>query len=169
MNTSEVLNMIQVLKDTGYRHIDVVHEGSHIILSNAEMLSQTAQSSGMPMSSAPTSTVATPAMPQTPQSVKVESLDSAINVVEDAQASEPIQGGHLVESPIVGTYYNAPSPEADPYVCVGSKVKKGDVLCIIEAMKLMNEIEADQEGEIVEILVENEQGVEYGQPLFRIV
>jgi len=89
--------------------------------------------------------------------------------VEDEQASKPIQGGHLVESPIVGTYYNAPSPEADPYVCVGSKVKKGDVLCIIEAMKLMNEIEADQEGEIVEILVENEQGVEYGQPLFRIV
>lgn len=74
-----------------------------------------------------------------------------------------------MESPIVGTYYEAATPDADPFVSVGSKVKKGDTLCIIEAMKLMNEIEADADGEIAEILVKNEEGVEYGQPLFRIV
>lgn len=76
--------------------------------------------------------------------------------------------GTLITSPIVGTFYLSPSPDAKQYVKVGSKVKKGDTLCIIEAMKLMNEIEAEMDGEVVEILVNNEQMVEYGQPLFRI-
>ncbi|MGB9715614.1 MAG: acetyl-CoA carboxylase biotin carboxyl carrier protein [Thermodesulfovibrionales bacterium] len=73
-----------------------------------------------------------------------------------------------VTSPIVGTFYRAPSPEADPFVEVGSKVKKGQVLCIIEAMKLMNEIESDVDGIVIKILVENGQPVEYGEPLFLI-
>jgi len=75
---------------------------------------------------------------------------------------------HLLKSPIVGTYYGAPSPDSDPYVQVGSRVKKGQVLCIIEAMKLMNEIESDVNGEIVEIHPRNAQPVEFGEPLFRI-
>ena len=74
----------------------------------------------------------------------------------------------VVKSPIVGTFYRAPSPESPPYVEVGSHVKKGDTLCIIEAMKIMNEIEADTEGKVVKILVENGQPVEFGQPLFLI-
>ena len=69
---------------------------------------------------------------------------------------------------MVGVFYQAPSPEADPYVHVGSKVKKGDVLCVIEAMKLLNEITADTDGEIVDVCVENGQLVEYGQVLFKI-
>ena len=73
-----------------------------------------------------------------------------------------------VKSPMVGVFYQAPSPEADPYVRVGSKVKKGDVLCVIEAMKLLNEITADTDGEIVDVCVENGQLVEYGQVLFKI-
>ena len=75
---------------------------------------------------------------------------------------------HVVESPMVGTFYRAPAPEAPAFVEVGSVVRKGQVLCIIEAMKLMNEIEADEPGKITEILVENGQPVEFGQPLFRI-
>ena len=75
----------------------------------------------------------------------------------------------LVRAPIVGTYYAAPSPEADPFVKVGTKVNVGDVLCIIEAMKLMNEIEAEVSGTITEILVENGTPVEYDSPLFKIV
>lgn len=74
----------------------------------------------------------------------------------------------LVTSPIVGTFYSASGPGSAPFVSTGSKVKKGDVLCIIEAMKLMNEIESEYDGEIEEILVQNEQMIEYGQPLFRI-
>ncbi|MBP0591877.1 acetyl-CoA carboxylase biotin carboxyl carrier protein [Paraburkholderia sp. LEh10] len=76
--------------------------------------------------------------------------------------------GHVVTSPMVGTFYRAPSPGADPFVQVGDSVKEGQTICIIEAMKLLNEIESDQAGVIKEILVENGQAVEYGQPLFVI-
>ena len=76
--------------------------------------------------------------------------------------------GNRVLSPMVGTFYAAPSPEKPPFVKVGDKVKKGQTLCIIEAMKLMNEIESDYDGEVVKILVNNEQMVEFGQPLFII-
>jgi acetyl-CoA carboxylase biotin carboxyl carrier protein len=73
-----------------------------------------------------------------------------------------------VTSPIVGTFYRASSPEADPFVEVGAKVKKGQVLCIVEAMKLMNEIESEVDGVVIKILVDNGQPVEYGEPLFLI-
>ena len=76
--------------------------------------------------------------------------------------------GHALTSPMVGTFYRSSSPEADPYVDVGSSVKKGDTLCIIEAMKLLNEIEADRDGIIKKIMVENAQPVEFGEPLFII-
>ena len=77
-------------------------------------------------------------------------------------------GGQLIESPMVGTFYAASSPEAPPFVEVGDRVKKGQVVCIIEAMKLMNEIECEYEGVVAERFVENAEGVEFGQPLFRI-
>ena len=76
--------------------------------------------------------------------------------------------GNVVESPLVGTFYAAPAEDAEPFVTVGSTVKKGQTLAIVEAMKLMNEIESEYDGTITEILVENGQPVEYGQPLFRI-
>ena len=76
--------------------------------------------------------------------------------------------GKLVESPLVGTFYAAPSEDAAPFVTVGDTVKKGQTLAIIEAMKLMNEIESEYDGKVIEILVENGKPVEYGQPLFRI-
>jgi acetyl-CoA carboxylase biotin carboxyl carrier protein len=74
----------------------------------------------------------------------------------------------VVKSPLVGTFYTAPSEDADPFVQVGDQVKSGQTLAIVEAMKLMNEIESEYTGEIKEVLVENGQMVEYGQPLFRI-
>lgn len=80
----------------------------------------------------------------------------------------PEAGSHIVKSPIVGTFYDAPSPDADPFVKVGERVSKGQVLCIVEAMKLMNEIESDFAGEIVKVYVQTGQPVEYGQPLFAI-
>lgn len=85
-----------------------------------------------------------------------------------APAAKPEPDHHVVTSPFVGTFYGSPSPDADAYVTVGQKVEKGQVLCIVEAMKLMNEIEADAAGVVIAILVENAQPVEYGQPLFRI-
>ncbi len=76
--------------------------------------------------------------------------------------------GNIIKSPMVGTFYLKPSPVAEPYIEIGKEVKKGDVLCIIEAMKLMNEIESEYTGKVTEILVKDGEAVEYGTPLFRI-
>ena len=86
---------------------------------------------------------------------------------EVAQDTQSI--GNIVKSPMVGTFYSKSSPTSSPYVEVGSEVKKGTVLCIVEAMKLMNEIESEFNGKIAEILVKDGEAVEYGQPLFRVV
>jgi acetyl-CoA carboxylase biotin carboxyl carrier protein len=83
-------------------------------------------------------------------------------------AEDPDAGLHLVKSPIVGTYYGSPSPGAASFVATGDHVDKGQVICIVEAMKLMNEIESDAAGEIVKCFVSNGQPIEYGQPLFAI-
>lgn len=83
-------------------------------------------------------------------------------------ASEPVEELHIVKSPIVGTFYGSPSPGASAFVAPGDHVDKGQVICIVEAMKLMNEIESDAAGEIVKCFVSNGQPIEYGQPLFAI-
>ena len=88
--------------------------------------------------------------------------------IEASAAEKAVENLKVVASPIVGTFYSSASPDSPAFVKVGSKVKKGDVLCIVEAMKLMNEIESEFDGEIVEILAYNEQLVEYNQPLFKI-
>ncbi|AZY50344.1 acetyl-CoA carboxylase biotin carboxyl carrier protein [Bordetella avium] len=85
-----------------------------------------------------------------------------------AEPAAPVIQGHVVKAPMVGTFYRSPNPGAAPFVEVGQTVKEGEALCIIEAMKLLNEIEADKSGVIKEILVENGEPVEYGQPLFVI-
>ena len=86
-----------------------------------------------------------------------------------APAAEPAaETGHTVKSPMVGTFYSASSPDAKPFVQVGSVIKAGDTICIIEAMKILNEIEADHSGTVTKILVDNGQAVEYGQPMFII-
>ena len=98
--------------------------------------------------------------------------ESGANEPAGAEASDKaagVTGGNIVKSPLVGTFYSSPSPDDAPYVSVGDTVKKGQVLGIIEAMKLMNEVESEFSGQIAEILVENGEVVEYGQPLFRIV
>jgi acetyl-CoA carboxylase biotin carboxyl carrier protein len=92
----------------------------------------------------------------------------AAQAAQSTAAEAAQDGGIFVTSPFVGTFYRAPSPEDDPFVEVGDRIAPGQVLCIVEAMKLMNEIEADMEGEIAEILVENGKPVEYGDRLFRI-
>lgn len=93
----------------------------------------------------------------------------AAPVAAEPAADGPPAGSHVVTSPIVGTYYAAPNPDAEDFVSVGQTVKKGQVLCIVEAMKLMNEIECDFDGEILEIYPKNAQPVEYGEPLYAIM
>ncbi|HEU5351182.1 MAG TPA: acetyl-CoA carboxylase biotin carboxyl carrier protein [Terracidiphilus sp.] len=93
---------------------------------------------------------------------------AAASVVHAAPATQDDAGIHTVKSPIVGTYYGSPSPGAAAFVSSGDRVEKGQVICIVEAMKLMNEIESDVAGEVVKSLVSNGQPVEFGQPLFTI-
>ena len=88
--------------------------------------------------------------------------------INNENVKEEEENYKIVKSPMVGTFYASSSPKANPFVKVGDRVKKGDVLCIIEAMKLMNEIESEYDGEIVEVCVKNEEMVEFGKPLFKI-
>lgn len=117
---------------------------------------------------------AAPVMPQAPiqYAAAPEAPAASAAPAEPSQAgsdnSEPAIEGTVVRAPMVGTFYAAPSPDADPFVSVGSKVSNGQTLCIIEAMKMLNQIHSDHSGEIREILVENGQPVEFDQPLFVI-
>ena len=103
-----------------------------------------------------------PAMPYPPQAYNLAPPPAA----RAAPAGKPAPDGKIIRSPMVGTFYNAPAPDADPFVKLGDDIKAGDTVCIIEAMKMFNRIEADFGGKIVEILVENGQPVEYDEPLF---
>jgi acetyl-CoA carboxylase biotin carboxyl carrier protein len=96
------------------------------------------------------------------------SMPGAVPNGAPAEAAPPAETGHVVKSPMVGTFYRSASPGGKAFVEIGSQVKEGDPVCIIEAMKIMNEIEADKAGTITKILVENGQAVEFGQPLFVI-
>jgi acetyl-CoA carboxylase biotin carboxyl carrier protein len=103
------------------------------------------------------------------QAAAVQTAGHAVaGPVAAAPAADPDAGLHIVKSPIVGTYYGSPSPGAAAFVSPGDHVDKGQVICIVEAMKLMNEIESDAAGEIVKCLVSNGQPIEFGQPLFSI-
>ena len=112
------------------------------------------------------------AQPQVVQAVPAatQASEQVTAAVESSGAEQNDTSGnfHEIKSPIVGTFYRAPAPDADPYAQVGDTISDGSVLCIVEAMKLMNEIESDVSGKIVKILVENATPVEYNQPLFLI-
>ena len=110
----------------------------------------------------PAAVAAAPAM------APVAAAPAAAPAAAAPAAEAPVETGHIVKSPMVGTFYRSSSPGGKPFVEVGTVVKQGDPVCIIEAMKILNEIEADQSGTITQILAENGQAVEYGQPLFVI-
>ncbi len=105
---------------------------------------------------------------QKTESVQYITIPEKQEEQEKVEAEENQEEYKIVKSPMVGTFYSKPSPNATPYVEEGSKVKKGDILCIVEAMKLMNEIESEFDGEIVEICVKDGEMVEYGRPLFKL-
>jgi acetyl-CoA carboxylase biotin carboxyl carrier protein len=111
-----------------------------------------------------------PAMPMPPMPLQIPALGSAPHTAPPAGAPAAVVDDktHAVTSPFVGTFYRKPNPDSQNYVTLNERVDKGQVLCIVEAMKLMNEIEADVSGTVVAILVEDGSPVEYGQPLFKI-
>jgi acetyl-CoA carboxylase biotin carboxyl carrier protein len=115
-------------------------------------------------------TVAAPQMvyQAAPQMTAAAPTPAAAPMAPAAPEAAPAPTGHIVKAPMVGTFYGAASPGAKPFASVGTVVKEGDPICIIEAMKIMNEIEADKAGTVTQVLAQNGQAVEYGQPLFVI-
>ena len=143
MELDEIKQLIELLKETDITEIQIEREGAKLKIKREKYLS-----SFEAISSAKKSEVAAP------KETKAEAAEESKLVT--------------ITSPIVGIFHRSPSPESQPFVEIGTTVKKGQVLCIVEAMKLMNEIESDTEGVISKILVENGQPVEYGEPLFLI-
>ena len=141
-------HLIKILDDSDIDSLEIERGGTRIRLGKTPIQSVTA---GSPAS-------------------EDEQVISSDPPVQDSPTSVDPKSGNMIEvtSPMVGTFYSAPTPDVPPYIEVGSEVKAGDGLCIIEAMKLMNELEAEVAGTIVEICVENAQPVEYGQVLFLI-
>lgn len=149
MNLKEIKELIRILDDTDISELNLESDGIKINIKKGSLLTS-------PVVGQPAAAPAAPAKHTEPTAVAVNS--------KNYNESEVNQ----VTAPMVGTFYRSPSPDASSFVEIGSEIKVGQVLCIIEAMKLMNEIEAEVDGTVVDILVENGQPVEYGQTLFLI-
>jgi acetyl-CoA carboxylase biotin carboxyl carrier protein len=154
MDLQYLKKLIRLLEHSGIDEIEVEEEGVKIRVSKNSL-----KSGGQPI------IISGGAMPASVPSA-VPAASSAPAGAEAPADKGPV--GHEVRSPIVGTFYRAPAPDADSYVEVGQVVEKGTILCIIEAMKLMNEIESDVAGRITKVCVDNAKPVEYNQPLFII-
>jgi acetyl-CoA carboxylase biotin carboxyl carrier protein len=154
MNLSEIKQLIEIVNCSDLQET-IIEEGDFKI--TLRRFSTTAAQQATPSNAAP-------ALLQVPAPAPQQATPAA-----PAAPKRDADPGYVdICSPIVGTYYQSPSPDSPAFIAVNDTIKKGDVLCIIEAMKLMNEIEAEISGTIVEILVENGQAVEYDQPLFRV-
>ena len=140
MELDDLKELISFLKDTDITELQVEKDGTKVKIRRQMMLS----------------------------SLEVHSKPSLTTIEKTGETEEDTQRLITITCPIVGTFYRAPSPDAPPFVDAGAKVRKGQVICIIEAMKLMNEIESELDGVIVRALVENGQPVEYGEPLFLV-
>jgi acetyl-CoA carboxylase biotin carboxyl carrier protein len=155
MDLDLIKKLVKIIDSSGVTDLEIEENGMKVKIAKKIRNTQVISQAQIPIASA--QPVLQPAGTNSEESVK--------------QIKEPEQSVanlHEIRSPIVGTFYRAPAPDADSYVQIGSDVTSGSVLCIVEAMKLMNEIESDVNGKIVKILVENGKPVEYNQPLFLI-
>jgi len=152
MDIRKVKKLIELLEESGVAEIEI-HEGEESVRISRYAASAPVAAAPAPVAMAAAATVATAPVAAEPAS---------------AEADDNIPAGHIVKSPMVGTLYRAASPGVSAFVEIGQSVAVGDTLCIIEAMKMLNQIEADKAGVIKAILVENAEPVEFGQPLFVI-
>jgi acetyl-CoA carboxylase biotin carboxyl carrier protein len=163
MDLRKLKTLIDLVSDSNVTELEITEaEGKVRIVKGATP-------SGIPVLSHQVMAPAAPALPTAPPAppTAAEIADAAA-VTAAAVAAEVAAAGHTVKSPMVGTFYRSSSPGAAPFVQVGDTVKEGDTLCIIEAMKILNEIESDKSGTVKQVLCENGQAVEYGQALYII-
>ena len=163
INMDELRELIGLITDNALTDFELEREGFHVKIGR-NLYSDRSAGTALPP-------VEPQAIPAAAGSSPVQSVPTSTPPHPGAQAEEAAsedQDLHLITSPIVGTFYRSPSPSAESFVRIGSHVEAATVVCIIEAMKLMNEIQAETSGEVVKIYVENGQAVEYGQPLFGI-
>lgn len=156
MDIRKVKKLIELLEESNLTEIEIVEGEESVRLSRGQ-------------AAPPPQHYAYPAAPPVAfpaAALSAGSAPSAPPPPAAAEGEEEIPQGEVVRSPMVGTYYDSPSPDADPFVSMGQKVSEGETLCIIEAMKMFNQIEAEVSGTIVAILAENGQPVEFDQPLF---
>ena len=154
MNIKQIKALAQILAQNDLSALEINEGETHIRLERT--VAQPAAQAGAVLVAPPMPAAAAQSAQEAPASAPVEDPGVDFNDVFEAK------------SPLVGVFYAAPSPDAKPFVAVGSKVKKGDIVCIVEAMKLMNEISAEFDGEVVDICVHNGDVVEYGQTLFKL-
>lgn len=165
LKVQEIREIIKLIDQSDIEEFVYEHEGSKIELK--KRVHTVIQEQLVPAVAQPQVAQPVVAVEQAPaQPVQQPKAQEAAPAVETEQAQET--GLQQIVSPMVGTFYQSPSPDSDPYVQVGSTVSKDSIVCIVEAMKLFNEIEAEVDGEIVEILVKDGELVEYGQPLFSV-
>ncbi len=158
MDLRKIKKLIELLEESQLAEIEI-HEGEESV----RLTRQHAQPAGTQTYALPPQAAMPPSAPAaSPQQPAAGAADGG----EDAE--EALPEGEVVRSPMVGTFYSASSPEADPFVKVGSSVSSGDTLCLVEAMKMFNQIEAEFSGKVVAVLVEDGQPVEFDQPLFVI-
>ena len=151
MDISEIRKLIRLIQQSDVTEIEVTEGESTVRISRqGATVAPTMVAATQPMMTTPAPVAAAPATPSLVEAAPEEC------------------GENVVKSPMVGTFYASSSPDDDPFVSAGTNVKKGDVLCIVEAMKLMNEIEAEYDGVVEKVLVKNAEPLEYGQPLFVI-
>lgn len=159
MDIRKVKKLIELLEESGIGEIEI-KEGEESVRISRGVSGTPAAPSYAPAPPPPVMAPAAPAPAAAPASAPAAA---------DPEPSAPATSGHIVKSPMVGTFYRSPSPSSPSFVEVGKTVKEGDVLCIVEAMKMMNQIEADKSGTIEAVMVENGEPVEFDQPLFSII
>jgi len=172
MDIDKLRELLKIVADSGVSEVEIEEDDFRLVVRKdpaSVMVQPSAPPFGMPYPPYPTPAIAPLGVPPTapPPAPAGSPMPPAANTAQETEPA-PSDQGTLVHAPIVGTFYTRPAPDADTYVNVGETVKPGDILCIIEAMKLMNEIECEVTGTVRQILVEDAQPVEFDQPLFII-
>lgn len=164
----EIRELIRLIDESQIEEFEIDNEGAKVIIKKATDRSAIGNTGGEVVAVTPQTQAVVPPVPvvtNTDAPVQETKVAEAPKIAEATIEDDQL---HKIVSPMVGTFYRAPSPDSDPYVKEGDQIEETTVVCIVEAMKLMNELEAETRGTIVKILVENGQLVEYGQPLFLV-